>query len=86
MPDLARRVALDRKPRVLRLHPFAVVFDADLLLAAELDVNREAPSSGVDRVLDELLDDGRRPLDDFARRDLVARSDGRRLIVPMQVD
>ena len=39
-PDLAGRVALDREPRVVRLHALAVVFDADLLLAAELDVNR----------------------------------------------
>ena len=42
--DLARRVPLDRQPRVLRLHPLAVVFDANQLLAAELDRDRDAAS------------------------------------------
>jgi hypothetical protein len=40
--DLARRVPLDRQPRVLRLHPLAVVFDANQLLAAELDGDGDA--------------------------------------------
>ena len=75
-PDLARRVPLDRQPRILRLHPFAVVFDAHLLLAAELDVDREPPRAGVDRVLDQLLDDGRGPLDDLAGGDLVGEIGG----------
>ena len=70
-PDLARRVALDRQPRILRPHPFPIVLDADLFLAAELDVDREAARAGIDRVLDELLDDGRGTLDHFAGRDLV---------------
>ena len=69
--DLARRVPLDRQPRVLRLHPLAVVLDANQLLAAELDGDRDAPRAGVDRVLDQLLDDRRRPLDDLAGGDLV---------------
>ena len=77
--DLARGVALDRQPRVLGLHPLAVVFDADQLLAAELDGDGDAPRAGVERVLDQLLDDGRRTLDDFAGGDLVreiGREDG----------
>ena len=74
--DLARRVPLDRQPRVLRLHPLAVVLDADLLLAAELDVNREAARAGVDRVLDQLLDDRGGPLDDLAGGDLVGEVGG----------
>ena len=56
-PDLARRMPLEREPRVLRLHPFSVVVDADLFLAAKLDVNRHARRAGIDRVFDELLDD-----------------------------
>ena len=76
-PDLARRVPLDRQPRVVRLHPFAVVLDADLLLAAELDVNRQPPRAGVDRVLDQLLDDRGGPLDDFAGGDLVGEVGGK---------
>ena len=69
--DLAGRVPLDRQPRIVRVHSLAVVLDAHLPLAAELDVNRQPPRAGVDRVLDQLLDDRRRPLDDLARRNLV---------------
>ncbi len=64
-------MTLDGQPRIVRLHAFAVVLDADLLLAAELDVDRQAPGAGVDGVLDQLLDDRRRPLDDFAGGDLI---------------
>src|SRR5579885_3458769 len=38
--DLARGVTLEREARVFRRHPLAVVFDAHLFLAAELDVDR----------------------------------------------
>ena len=40
-------------------------------LAAELDRDGDASRAGVERVLDELLDDRRRALDDLAGRDLV---------------
>ena len=82
-PDLARRVPLERQPRIVRLHPLAVVLDADLLLAAELDVNRQAPRAGVDGVLDQLLDDRGRALDDLAGGNLVGEVGGRRVILPM---
>ena len=70
-PDLARRMPLEREPRILRLHPLSVVVDADLFLAAKLDVNGHARRTGVDRVLDELLDDRGWALDDFACGNLV---------------
>ena len=70
-PDLARRVPLDGQPRVLRLHAFAVILDADLFLATELDVNDDALRAGVQRVLDQFLDDTGRSFDDLARGDLV---------------
>ena len=53
------------------VHPFAVVLDANQLLAAELDGDGDAARAGVDRVLDQLLDDGRRALDDLAGGNLV---------------
>ena len=49
----------------------AVVRDADQARAAAFDVDRDRARAGVERVLDELLDDGRRPLDDLAGRDLI---------------
>jgi hypothetical protein len=69
--DLARGMPFDGKPRIFRLHPLAIVFDADLLLAAELHVDCEPPRTGVYRVFDQFLDDRRRPLDDLARGNLV---------------
>ena len=71
--NLARRMPLDGQPRVLRLHPFAVVFDANQLLAAELDGDGDAPRAGIDGVLDQLLDDRGGPLDDLAGGDLVGK-------------
>ena len=53
------------------VHPLAVVFDADELLAAELDGDGDAARAGVERVLDQLLDDRGRTLDDLAGGDLV---------------
>jgi hypothetical protein len=64
-------VPLDREPRIVRPHTFPVVLDADLLLAAKLHVDDEAARTGVERILDELLDDRRGPFDDFAGGDLV---------------
>ena len=69
--NLARRVALDREPRILRVHPLAIVLDAQRLLAPELDGDRNAPRAGIERVLDQLLDDRRRALDDLAGGDLI---------------
>ena len=69
--NLARGVALYRKPRVFRLHAFAVVLDPYVLLAAELGMDRDALRAGVDRVFDQFLDHRRRALDDLAGGDLV---------------
>ena len=71
VPDLAGGVTFEGEPRVLRLHPFPVVLDAHLLLAAELDVDRQPARAGVDRVLDQLLDDGGWTLNHFTRGNLV---------------
>ena len=49
----------------------AVVAHADQADPAVLDVDRHLARSGVERVLDQFLDDGRRALDDLARSDLV---------------
>ncbi len=69
--DLARRVPFERQPGVLGIHAVAVVFDAQQLLAAELDRDGDARGAGVERVLDQLLDDGGRTLDDFPGGNLV---------------
>ena len=69
--NLARGVTLEREPRILRAHPFAVVLDAHEPLAAQLDVDLDAPRAGVDGVFDELFDDRCRPLDHLAGGDLI---------------
>ena len=57
--------------QVVGRHPHAVVGDPDQVLAPPLDRQVDPRGPGVDRVLEQLLDDARRPLDDLARRDLV---------------
>jgi len=62
---------LEAEPRVVRIHPDAVVFDANEFLATVFDGDRQARGAGVEGVLDELLDDARRPLDHLAGGDAV---------------
>ncbi len=69
--DLGRRVTLERKPRVLRRHPAAVVPDEDALDASVLEIHLDAGRPGVQGVLDQLLDDGGRTLHHLARGDPV---------------
>ncbi len=69
--NLAGGVTLDRQPRIFRVHAIAVVFDADRLLPAELDRDADPACAGVERILDQFLDDRRRPLDNLAGGDLV---------------
>ncbi len=69
--NLAGRMTLERQPRVLRLHPLAVVLDAQQPLAAKLHRHDDPRRPGVDGVLEQFLDDRRRPLDDFAGRYLI---------------
>src|SRR5262245_27704595 len=69
--NLARRMALNGKPRVLRLHSFAIILDTNQLLAAIFDRDGDAMRPSIERVLDQLLDDRCRALDDFAGGDLI---------------
>ena len=66
----------DGQLRIVRIHAFAVVFDADLLLAAKLHMNRDAMRAGIDGVFDKFFDDRGGPLDNFAGRDLVGEIRG----------
>ena len=59
--------------------PIAVVFDPNEPLAAQLDVDLDAPRARVDRVFDELFDDRRRTLDDLAGGDLVGEIGGKKV-------
>ena len=69
--NLARRMALEAEPRIVRIHPDAVVFDANQLLAAVLGGDGDARGLRIDGVFDQLLDDRGRPFDHFAGGDLV---------------
>ena len=51
--------------------PTAVVLDPDQLAPAARRGDDDAAAPGVDGVLDQLLDDARRPLDHFAGGDAV---------------
>ena len=67
------RAARSPARRRRRVIPSPSSSTGDQLLAAELDGDRDARGAGVDGVLDELLDDRRRPLDDLAGGDLVGQ-------------
>ena len=69
--QLARRVAFQRELRVLRSHAGSVVGDGDEVAAAAADLDAHARRTGVERVLDELLDHGSRAFDHLAGGDLV---------------
>ncbi len=70
---------LEREDRVVLRHPAAVVGDAHEREPTLLDVHRDRARARVERVLDELLHDGRRTLDDLPRRDLVHDAGGQDL-------
>ena len=69
--DLARRVPRQRERQLVARDAGAVVRHADQAGAAAFDVDGDRARAGVERVLDELFDDGRGALDDLAGRDLV---------------
>ena len=74
-------MAFEGEFRVRTRHPLTVVFDRHELLPAEIDDDGDSRGTGVHGVLDELLHDGGRTLDDLAGGNLVgARSGGRRRI------
>ena len=64
-------MAENRKTRVFLRHALAVVRYAQEARAARHDFDFDFFRARVDGVFDELLDDGGRPLDDFAGRNLV---------------
>ena len=57
--------------RLLRRHTVTIVRDDDAPEATTLDLHLDPTRTGVERVLDELLDDGRGTLDHLASGDLV---------------
>ena len=63
-PDMAKLIAE-------RHCPVVIMHNRDQADATGLDQDLDAPRASVERVLDQLLDDGCRPLDDFAGSDLI---------------
>jgi hypothetical protein len=76
LAELRGGMSLEGLARVIRAHAVAVVAHADPLLAAPVDLDRDRPRLRVQRVLDQLLDHRRRPLDHFAAAILLTRSSG----------
>ena len=74
--QLRRRVALEGVGDLLRRDAVAVVAHSQQIDAAALRVDLDRACPGIDRVLDQLLEHRRRPLDDLAGSD--ARGDLRR--------
>ena len=74
--ELGGGVALEGEEGVVVDHAVAVVGDADELAAAGFDLDADAGGAGVERVFEELFDDGGGAFDDFAGGDLVRHEVG----------
>ena len=72
-------MALQREPRIVALHAGAIVAHADECLATVLELDAHDLRARVEGVFHELLDDGRRPFDHLARRDLIGDGVGEQL-------
>jgi len=72
--QFAGRVPLDRKHRVVPVHPAAVVGDPDPLPPSRAQLDLDRAGAGVQAVLHELLDDRGGPLHHFTRSDAVDQS------------
>ena len=69
--ELGGGVALDGEFEIGARHAGAVVGDADQPAAAAVGDDVDAAGAGIERVLDQLLDHARRPLDHLAGGDAV---------------
>ena len=69
--DLARGVTLERDCQLLTRNPAAIIAHANEAGAAALHLDLDARRASVEAVLDQLLHDRGRTLDDLARGDLV---------------
>ncbi len=70
-------MARHRQRQLFRRDAAAIVADADQAHAAFLQIDVDAPRTGVQRVLHQLLDHGSRAFDDFAGGDLVDEGVGK---------
>ena len=73
---LAGGMALHGQRQFRRSDAHSVIAHAHQGKTALLDVDIDAPRTRVQRILDQFLDDGSRPLDDLARGDLVNQGSG----------
>ena len=69
--ELRGAMSTNGKGEILRRHAGTIVNDTDQRLSAACGRDLDALRTGVDRVLDQFLDDTRRTLDDFAGGNLV---------------
>ena len=69
--DLAGSMPLDGKLGVIGCHSKTIIRHPNQALSAMLNIDLDCISSGVKGILDQLLDNGSRPLDHFSRGDLV---------------
>jgi hypothetical protein len=69
--ELRGGVPLDGEVEVLPIHPDAVVDDADQAASARLHRDGDRAGSGIERILDQFLDDRSGTLDHLARGDAV---------------
>src|SRR5262249_61391497 len=68
--DLTGCMGFECDENVFTRHALAIVRDRDPAASPLIELDDDPPGAGVERVLDQLLHDGRRPFDDLAGCDL----------------
>jgi len=77
--DLAGRMARQRKWQLVCCDANAIISDLDLSRTARLDRDADVLRARIETVLDQLLDYGSGPFNDFSRRDLIDQMVGQLL-------
>src|ERR1041385_3009338 len=69
--NLRRRVTFESEHGIGAHHAFTIVGNLQQATAAGFDLDRDSSGAGVDRILNQLLGDRRRPLNNFTGGDLI---------------
>jgi hypothetical protein len=80
--ELRGCVALKSQERIIAIHALAVVGDADELAAAGFHFYADAICAGIERVLQQLFDDGGGTIDDLTGSNLIRHLVGKNTNTP----
>ena len=71
--ELGRGVAFQREPHIVRAHAAAIIFDNHPLQPALFNTDADRAGAGIEGILDQFLDRGRRAFNHFTRGNAIDR-------------